>query len=364
MLRLLTRGLLLSALGLGVVAVKAQPVYAEEEEEEDDGGGGDDEGGGGGEDEGESEDEEDDKDQPAVTAGGLFTLKSYPIREIDRPLTMTEGIAQIRVGTGTDLSAKGAFESFGLNAEAIYGYRDNFSIIGGVTDAYNFKQYGFYAGFEAALVYDLLDVRVAANFHRFAIPRYEMFTDNMGAVQFLPNGQFDASKPQFSLDLGFPFRYAIKPEIAIIALHTLVSIDFNSATRGDPDNRMLSDGTTNAAQPESCLAIGNGTDLATLPDPANCIENGAKPDLNPSIGIATNPIAALSVVVFAQLRIPDFDTSAGLFKVPVTGRVQFSPSHKLDIGLEFTLLNVKPPEGQSPIDNRFLALFMQSRFGK
>ena len=49
---------------------------------------------------------------------------------------------------------------------------------------------------------------------------------------------------------------------------------------------------------------------------------------------------------------------------PVTGRVQYSTSQKLDIGLEFTLLNVKPPSGQSPIDNRFLALFVQSRFGK
>ena len=89
-----------------------------------------------------------------------------------------------------------------------------------------------------------------------------------------------------------------------------------------------------------------------------------KPDLNPSVGIATNPIPPLSVVVFAQLRIPDFDTSAGAFQVPVTGRVEFSPNQKFDIGLEFTLLNVKPPEGQSPIDNRFLALFVQSRFGK
>jgi hypothetical protein len=92
--------------------------------------------------------------------------------------------------------------------------------------------------------------------------------------------------------------------------------------------------------------------------------NSAKPDLNPSIGIATNPIPALSIVAYAQLRIPDFDTSAGAFQVPVTGRIEFSPNQKLDIGLEFTLLNVKPPEGQSPIDNRFLSLFMQSRFGK
>ena len=69
-------------------------------------------------------------------------------------------------------------------------------------------------------------------------------------------------------------------------------------------------------------------------------------------------------MIFAQLRIPDFDTSAGAFQVPVTGRIEFSPNQKFDIGLEFILLNVKPPEGQSPIDNRFIALFAQSRFGK
>ena len=55
---------------------------------------------------------------------------------------------------------------------------------------------------------------------------------------------------------------------------------------------------------------------------------------------------------------------AGAFQVPVTGRIEFSPNQKFDIGLEFTLLNVKPPEGQSPIDNRFIALFAQTRVGK
>ena len=71
---------------------------------------------------------------------------------------------------------------------------------------------------------------------------------------------------------------------------------------------------------------------------------------------------ALSVVVFAQLIIPDFDTSAGAFQIPLTGRVEFSPSQQLDIGLEFVLLNVKPPDPQSPIDNRFLSLFVQARY--
>src|SRR5471032_3115474 len=41
-------------------------------------------------------DEEIDKDQPLVTAGGLFTLSSYPHRELLRPLTLTQGITQLK----------------------------------------------------------------------------------------------------------------------------------------------------------------------------------------------------------------------------------------------------------------------------
>jgi len=139
----------------------------------------------------------------------------------------------------------------------------------------------------------------------------------------LPDGKYSAGKSQFSLDLGFPFRYDVKPEIAIIALQTLMSINFNAVTG-----------------------------------------NKATPDLVPSVGIATNPIPALSLVVFAQLRVVDFNTDAGNFQIPVTGRVEFSPNQQLDIGLEFTLLNIKPPDPQKPFDNRFLSLFVQSRFGK
>ncbi len=364
MLRLLSRGLLAAALSFGYVALHdhGRTAYADDDDEEDDGGGDD---GGGDEGEGEEGEEEDPdaKDQPEVTAGGLFTLKTYPVREISRPLTMTQGIGQLRAAVGTDLSAKGAFETFGLSVEGIYGVKDNFSVIGGITDAYNFKQFGFYAGFEGALAYDIVDFRLAANLHRFAIPRFcgndpDAPTTCTADTATLPSGNYDAAGTQFSIDIGFPFRYAIKPEIAIVALQTLMSIDFNGSVRGDPKMRA-------AGLPAYCNGLG--TDAAGMPataDVMNCIENGAKPDLNPSIGIATNPVPPLSVVVFGQLRIPDFDTSAGNFQVPVTGRVEFSPNQKFDIGLEFTLLNVKPPEGQSPIDNRFLSLFVQSRFGK
>jgi hypothetical protein len=311
----------------------------------------------GSKDEGDDENA-DDKDQPPVTSGGLFTMATYPVSELLRPLTITENIAQVRLSLGTDLSAKGAFDTGGVSVEAQYGVTDNFTVIGGLTDAYNFRQFSLYAGFEGSLAYDLLDIRLAANLHRSAIPRY---CDEDGAnapancadptmpgvLPNLPDGKYNAGGTKFSLDLGFPFRYAIKPEIAIIALQTLISIDFNAVDRDHVANA-----TTGVD--------GNGNPVMKLVP----VANSAKPDLNPSIGIATNPIPQLSLVVYAQLRIPDFDTSAGSFQIPVTGRLEFSPNQKFDVGLEFTLLNVTPPGGQSPIDNRFLSLFLQSRLGK
>ena len=370
MLPSFSRGLRLAlvlALSVGYVAWQghSHSAFAKgDADEEEDGGGDDDDGGGGGsgKDEGDEESETD-KDQPPVTAGGLFTMSTYPVSELLRPLTMTQKIAQVRVGVGTDISAKGAFESFGLSVEGQYGYSDNFTILAGLTNAYNFKQYGFYAGFEGALIYDLLDIRVAANVHRNAIPGYQIFCNppatpnevavggvctNAGASQDnLPSGDYNAGGTKFSIDIGFPFRYAIKPEIAIVALQTLMSIDFNSVTKDYVQVSPISGATPTAA-----------TTMTTVKG------NGAKPDLNPSLGIATNPIPQLSLTVFGQFRVPDFDTSAGAFQIPVTARVEVSPNQKFDIGLEFTLLNVKPPDGQSPIDNRFISLFVQSRFGK
>ncbi|HEY0195223.1 MAG TPA: hypothetical protein VGC42_29110 [Kofleriaceae bacterium] len=339
---------------------------------DDDSGGDDEKGskGGDGDDSGSGDEDEDgnvDKDQPLVTAGGLFTLKTYPVREISRPLTMTQKITQVKLSIGTDLSAKGAFESLGLSLEGIHGVTDNFSVIGGFTSAYNTKQYSVYFGFEGALAYDLLDIRLAANLHRFAITRF-CGDDRLAPTTCdanstaLPDGHYNAAGSQFSLDLGFPFRYPFSPEIAVIALQTLISIDFNGQERGTPGNR------DPLSRPAYCTGVATAGSMATgdmtttFADRNNCIENGAKPDLNPSIGIATNPIPPLSIVVFAQLRIPDFDTSAGNFQIPVTGRVEFSPNQKLDIGLEFTLLNIKPPDPQTAIDNRFLSAFVQARF--
>jgi hypothetical protein len=369
---------LVMALSVAYVGWHAQGAYAKggggDDDSGDDGGdGGDDDGGGKGDkgDKGDPGGDDDDdgngdgSDQPSVYAGGLYTINTYPVRENSRPLTMTKGVTQVRAGIGTDLSSKGAFESFGVNLEAQYGYSDNFTIIGGLTDAYNFKQYGAYFGFEGALAYDLLDIRLAANLHRNAVALYsdfcnpptvpgELATGSPGAevcqsassaIENLPNGKFLAGGTKFSIDLGFPFRYSIKPEIAIIALQTLISIDFNAV---DVDHATV--------VPVDPPVTGQPTTSFRKTG------NSAKPDFNPSIGIATNPIPQLSVVIYAQLRIPDFDPSAGQFQVPVTARIEASPTQKLDFGLELTLLNVKPPDGQGPVDNRYLSLFAQARY--
>jgi hypothetical protein len=301
-------------------------------------------------------------------------MKTYPTSEIQRPLTLTQGILQMQFGLGTDLSAIGAFNTGGFNLDVSYGLKDNFMLIGGFDNAYNMRQYSLYFGFEGSLIYDLLDFRVAANLHRFAYPLYcqtpgtltsePMPTTCDSTAVGLPDGNYYAGGTQFSIDLGFPFRYPFTPGIAVVALQTLISIDFNGTQRGSTAGIM---NAVSQGLPAYCSGIGSGTDANGNPltaDPDNCYENLAKPDLNPSLGVAFNPIPQLSIVVFGQLRIPDFDTAAGNFQIPVTLQVEASPNPKFDFGLAFTLLNVDPPDPQGPLDNRFLSAYVRARFGK
>jgi hypothetical protein len=326
---------LVLALSVGYVAWHghAHSAFAKGDDTEGDDGGDD-----GGDDDSvtkssdEEEPDEDDKDQPPVTSGGLFTLDTYPTSELARPLTMTQGITQIRLGLGTDVSAKGAFASAGINLEGIHGLTDNFTLRGGMTSAYNFKQFGFYGGFEGAIAYNMVDFRMGLRINRAAIPNRQNYCappapgdpenpmDTAGCkgpmptIVNLPNGNYSSGNVEVAADIGFPFRYVAKPEIAIVALDTLMAINFNR-----------------------------------------------KPDLLPSLGIATNPIPALSVVIFAQLQIRNFDTTNGLY-VPATARAEFSPTGKFDIGLEFTFLNLKPADPNEKFyDSRFINLFVQAR---
>jgi hypothetical protein len=321
----------------------------EEEEEEEEGDGGD------SEEEVDEDDDSQDKDQPVLTAGGLFTMKTYPVRELFRPLTMTQKITQLRLGLGSDVSDKTAFQFFGFSLDGKYGYADNFTILGTVSSDYNFKGFNITGGFEAALAYDLFDIRLQAGINRSA----QIDGTDVSGGTVVPIDYKAGAGIQFAVDLGFPFRYVARPEIAIVALETLISFDFNSITRGDG-------GENGMDKFVSCYAI---PDEDGMVDPANCTEDGIKPDLAPSLGISTNPVSALSVVLFAQLQIRDFDTT-NQFTIPATARVQFTPNQKLDIGLEFKFIDLKPkdPDGEGELEapkffaQRFLNLYVQARY--
>jgi hypothetical protein len=328
---------LVVSLGTGIVAtwdtLGQRSAYAQSDDEDEDEGddGGDDDGGDSGEE--DPDEQEDPKDQPAITAGGLYTMKTFPIRENERPLTITQQITQLRLGVGTDVSNKGAFESAGVNLEGLHGYSDNFMLVGGFLSAYNVNQFAVYGGFEGALAYDLIDIRLAARIGRTAIPQLELVDDGNGGMVLLPSGKYDSGDIKAAVDIGFPFRYVARPEIAIVALQSVMSVDFNA------------------------------TDCVDVMGDEVC-GNEIKPDLNPSLGIVTNPIAAVSLVVQAQLQVVDFDFTNNL-RVPASIRIQFSPTRQIDIGGEFTLLNIKPKEGEGgAFDNRFLSLFFAARFGK
>src|SRR5258708_38722590 len=92
------------ALAAAYVGWHTDDAFAKgDDDSDDDDGGGEGEGEGKGDkgDGGGDEEDPDDKDQPPVTSGGLFTMDTYPVRENSRPLTMTKGITQLRLGLGT-----------------------------------------------------------------------------------------------------------------------------------------------------------------------------------------------------------------------------------------------------------------------
>jgi hypothetical protein len=122
--------------------------------------------------------------------------------------------------------------------------------------------------------------------------------------------------PEFKFDLsfGFPFRYKPKPNIAIIALDKIMTIH----------------------------------------------TNGDKPDLTVGIGLIFQVVEKFAVLGRGEIVIPAFNTD--FIAIPGTVAFQFSPNNKFDLGGEFTLGNLKPPEGQGVFDQRSLLLYLQARF--
>ncbi|MEZ4403090.1 MAG: hypothetical protein R3B06_23910 [Kofleriaceae bacterium] len=175
----------------------------DDDDDADDDSGDSDDGGG---DEDTDDEEEVDEDQPPITAGGLYTLKTYPQGEIQRPLTMTKDITELRLGLGFDISNATAFESVGLSGDARYGLQDNVELRAGFSGIKNFEQWQIDAAFEGSIIYDLVDFRAGLRVAH-------------------------AGTTKVSIPIGVPFRYAPKPQVAVTAFETMFSIDFD----GKPD---------------------------------------------------------------------------------------------------------------------------------
>lgn len=300
-----------------------QPAWAQDDEEDEDE---DSEEEDDDEEADDGEDEEEEEDQPPVTAGGLYTLKTYPISEIERPLTITEGIAEGKLGIGFDISNKTAFKSFGASLDFRYGLKDNVELQAGFKGIYNFKGFELYAGLEAGIVYDFLDFRVAPVVQR------------LGGLT-IPT---DGSEPEpvalgdvgFAIDVGFPFRYAPKPQVAVVAFDSLFQFDLVA------DDKSLNEETGE-------------------------FEADARPDAKPSIGIIVQPIPAFAIKLTAVAQIPNFDFSeTDNIAIPATASFQYSPKNTFDFGMEFTFQNMKPPEGVNFYDQRFLLFYAQLRVGR
>jgi hypothetical protein len=309
--RLLLVLLVTPALVVGPALVAGTVALAQDEDEDEDEDAEEDE-----EDEGEEEEdfeeeeeeEEDGDPQPPVTAGGMFTKKTYPVAELDRPLTVIQGMFEMRGGIDIDVSDQTAFEVFRFRADARYGLADHvelqaladFLLSGDRVTGTSVGLLG--VGIEGALYYDLVHARVAG-----ALTFSGVDSDPADA-----DPTADGTDTGFDMILGLPFRYRIKPEIALIALDEIMTIHFA----------------------------------------------GGKPDLTVGVGGVYQVIKQAALIARAELFVPQFDTKQ--LTVPLTAAVQFSPNNQFDIGLEFTLpVDVRDEENR--FSQRSVLIFVQAR---
>ncbi len=196
------------ALLLGVVSTAVALPYPssawaddDDDDEGDDDDDDDDDGGGG--------DDDDEEEQPPVTSGGLFTKRTYPLAELERPLTVIGGMAEGRAGIDIDVGKATAFEIWRAKLDLRYGIKDFLEAQAGLStvltgDIAAGNLTTIYAGMESSIAYDLVDFR------------------------FLVELPVD---PEFKFDMsfGFPFRYKPKPNVAIIALDKIMTIHTDGA---------------------------------------------------------------------------------------------------------------------------------------
>jgi hypothetical protein len=179
-------------------------AWAQDDDDDDD-----DDGGGGG---GGGDDDDDDADQPPVTSGGLFTKSTYPVAELQRPLTVIGGMFEARGGIDIDVSKDTAFEIWRAKLDLRYGIKDFIEAQAGLSAVLagdvTTSLFDIYAGLESSIAYDLVDFR------------------------FLVQMPLDP-QAKFDMAFGFPFRYKPKPNVAIIALDKIMTIHTDGA-KPDP----------------------------------------------------------------------------------------------------------------------------------
>jgi hypothetical protein len=251
-----------------------------------------------------------DPNQPATTSGGLYTLETFPLKEIERTLTMTEGVFELRPTIETDLSKDRTFEGWTVSLDARYGLRDTLELQAGTDltlaapDGFE-KPKSFYVAGEIALKYDMVDARLALN------------------LPVDPDFLFDIA-------IGLPVRIRIGPSIAIVGLEEVIII--------------------HTIKPDG-------------------VEDTPKPDLNISLAGIVQVMDQLAIFVRGTVLVREFDTRA---QIPVSVSLQYSVSNILDLGLTLVLsdLRFKTPaiegvESESkPFDQRSAALFARFRFGR
>jgi hypothetical protein len=270
---------------------------AASDDDDDDAGGGDDDGGKGGDDDataGDDDDDDADADQPPVTAGGLYSKATYPISVIERPLTLIQGMTEVRVALGTDISAKGAFEAWNAGLDGHYGITDGSEIQFGIhSDLNKFKSFSAYVGFEGALSYDMVDFRTA-----LIVPVAKTTTIDSSTTPPTTSSKTDVAP---GIQIGFPVKYRLKPEVAIIAIRNLMTVNFRS-----------------------------------------------KPDLTPTVGAIIQPVPIFSAVIEAGITIKGFNTDGDNFAIPASLALQLTPANNIDFGLQFAFPTLKPAKVTAP----------------
>ena len=308
---LLSRLLYVGVFAVGAVIAApplSAPAWADDDDDDDDDDGDDDDDDDDDDDGGDDDDDDDDDDdgyeQPPFTAGGLYTKRSWPIAELERNLTLLGGMAEFRTSMGTNIENENAFETFLLEFRGLYGIKDWSQIeLAAFVGLGEFVQndFAFEVAYEHALAFNL------ANFR-------------LGVDGIVPaEGDF-----VFETFFGFPFRYKPKPQVAIIALERLMTIQLT----------------------------------------------GTKPDFTPGLGVVFQAVPQLALLLRADFIVTDFNFDNSV-QIPATAAAQFSPNNKVDLGLQFRFLDLNnevladpmdPESGESkPFDRRDLLLFAQLR---